>query len=75
MERDGLITRIRNDDDRRAFNFYLTDKAKKACKKLEDHANTMHDIATLNIPKKDIQKLNMLVSNIIENLQKFIEKN
>lgn len=73
MERDGLITRIRNKDDRRVFNFYLTEKAKKACRKLENHANAMHDIATLNIAKKDIEKLNNLVTHIINNLQNFLE--
>jgi MarR family transcriptional regulator for hemolysin len=73
MERDGLITRVRNQDDRRVFNFYLTEKAKKACKKLEAHANAMHDIATAKIPNKEIQKLNKVLSSIIENLHGFLE--
>lgn len=73
MERDKLITRIRNKDDRRVFNFFLTDKAKKACRKLEEHANTMHDIALLNIPKKEIEKLNKYISTIIENLNIALE--
>lgn len=73
MERDNLINRVRNKDDRRNYNFYLTEKAKKACRKLEDHANKMHDIATLNIAKKDIEKLNMIVTNVINNLQSFLE--
>jgi MarR family transcriptional regulator for hemolysin len=75
MERDGLITRARSKTDRRIFNFYLTDKAKKACRQLEDHANEMHDLATVNIPKKDMEKLNDLLADIINNLQKFVEKN
>lgn len=72
MERDNLITRVRNKEDRRVFNFYLTEKAKKACRQLEDYANAMHDIATLGIAKKDIEKLNKLITNIISNLQKFL---
>src|SRR5438552_16274032 len=28
MERDKLITRVRNENDRRVFNFYLTSSAK-----------------------------------------------
>lgn len=75
MERDNLITRIRNEEDRRVFNFYLTDKAKKACRKLEEHANEMHDVATVGITKKDIDKLNQSLSDIIGNLQHFLEKN
>lgn len=75
MERDKLITRVRNRDDRRVFNFYLTEKAKKACRKLEEHADTMHTIATLNISSKEVAKLNTLISNMINNLQNFLEKN
>lgn len=74
MERDNLIKRVRNEDDRRIYNFYLTEKAKKACRKLEDHADSMHDAATVNIAKKDIEKLNKTVSSIISNLQEFLEK-
>lgn len=69
-----IITRVRNKDDRRVFNFYLTEKAKKACRKLEKHANEMHDVASLNMAKKDIDKLNQLLSDIIINLQNFLEK-
>lgn len=75
MERDKLLKRVRNKDDRRVFNFYLTPKAKKACQKLEAHANTMNSIARESIPKKDIEKLNRLVSGVIENLQQFLENN
>ena len=73
MERDDLISRVRNKDDRRVFNFYLTDKAKKACRKLEEHANAMHDIATLDVAKKDIDKFNKLITDIIDNLQNFLD--
>lgn len=75
MERDGLLTRVRNKDDRRVFNFFLTAKAKKACKKLEGHANTMNQIATKPLAKKDSEKLNQLVSNVIKNLEQFLEEN
>jgi DNA-binding MarR family transcriptional regulator len=73
MERDELIKRIRNNDDRRVFNFYLTPKAKKACQKLEAHSNTMNSIAGDSIPKKDLEKLNQLVSRVIDNLERFLE--
>jgi MarR family transcriptional regulator for hemolysin len=69
MERDNLITRVRNQDDRRAFNFYLTDKANKACRKLEEHADAMHDIATVEISKKDIDKFNKIIASMIHNLE------
>ncbi len=69
MERDGLVIRKRNKEDRRVFNFYLTEKAKKACRHLEKQANTMHAAATHNISKDDIKKFNLIIKCIIENLQ------
>src|SRR5205823_1308875 len=57
MERDKLITRERNKDDRRVFNFSLTNKAKKACRKLEDHADAMQEVATKNFTKKEVSTL------------------
>ena len=73
MERDKLITRERNKEDRRAFHFYLTDKAKKACQKLEGHADAMHDIATKDLAQDEIETLNYLISTIIGNLENFLE--
>lgn len=73
MERDELITRIRNGSDRRMFNFYLTEKAKTACRQLEEEANIMHGIATVNIPPKEVEKLNELMGSIINNLQIFLK--
>lgn len=73
MERDNLITRTRNKDDRRIFNFHLTEKAKKACRKLEDHANAMHDIATLGLSKKEVEAFNKVITHLISNLQNFLE--
>lgn len=69
MEKTGLITRKRNKEDRRIFNFYLTQKAKIACRHLEDNANAMHAIATQNISKNDIRKFNIILKCIIDNLQ------
>jgi DNA-binding MarR family transcriptional regulator len=73
MERDNLIKRVRNKDDRRIFNFYLTEKAKKACRHLENNANNMHEMATINIANKDIEKFNTLLGRIIHNLQDSLE--
>src|SRR3990167_1710818 len=72
MERDGLLKRVRNNNDRRVFNFYLTDKAKKACQKLEVHANTMNKIATSSLSNNDIKKFKHIIIDIIKNLQTFL---
>ncbi|HHF7364947.1 TPA: MarR family winged helix-turn-helix transcriptional regulator [Legionella bozemanae] len=73
MERDDLITRVRNKEDRRVFNFYLTEKAKEACRKLEERANIMDDIATVNIAPNKVEQFNQILMNIIGNLQNFLE--
>ncbi len=75
MERDELVKRIRNKDDRRVFNFFLTPKAKKACQKLEAHADTMNEIANKSISKQDVEKLKRLISSVIDNLQHFLGNN
>jgi DNA-binding MarR family transcriptional regulator len=74
MEKDELIKRVRNKDDRRVFNFHLTAKAKKACQKLEVHSQAITDIAHESLSKKDIEKLNQLMSVIVNNLQGFLER-
>jgi DNA-binding MarR family transcriptional regulator len=73
MERDGLVKRVRNPDDRRVFNFYMTTKAKKAGSKLENHANNMNEIANKSLSKNEIETLNQLVLTVIKNLQAFLE--
>lgn len=74
MERDELITRVRNKDDRRVYNFYLTPQAKKICRKLEGHSHVMTKIAHESIPNKDIEKLTQIITIIVKNLQGFLEQ-
>lgn len=75
MEKSELITRERNKDDRRVFNFYLTDKAKVACQKLEVQSNSITEIAHESLSPSDIKKLNQLMSVVVGNLQNYLEKN
>lgn len=69
MERDGLIKREQNSEDRRCFNFYLTNKAKQVCQQLEKHANAMHDVSTRNMSSKEVIQLNKALTIIIKNLE------
>jgi len=73
MERDNLITRIRNENDRRVFNFYLTSVAKKVCQKLDVYSYEMTQIAHESFSKKDIEKLTQSILLIIDNLQQFLD--
>lgn len=72
MERDGLIKRVQNAEDRRVYNFYLTAEAKKACKKLEGQAYTMQEITTKYLPQNDVEKFNKLIAQMINNLEDFL---
>jgi DNA-binding MarR family transcriptional regulator len=69
MERDNLISRIKNSEDRRIFNFYLTDKARDICKKLEYHANGMQAIAGKRLTKSEMENLKNNLLRIIDNLE------
>ena len=75
MERDGLIKRVKNTKDRRIFNFYLTEKAKKASQKLELHANAMNKIATSSLSNSEVKKFKEIIFIIIENLQAYLTTN
>ncbi|SRR5579883_914717 len=74
MERDELIKRVHNKNDRRIFNFYLTPKAKNACEKLEKYSNTITEISHNTLSKDDIKKLNKFLSIIVNNLENFLGK-
>jgi DNA-binding MarR family transcriptional regulator len=75
MERDKLIKRIRNKEDKRSYNFFLTDKAKRACKKLEGQGKLMQRIATNSFDEDCVRKLNHQLSKVVNNLQAFIISN
>lgn len=75
MERDKLVKRVRNKDDRRVFNFFLTDKAKKVCQQIEVEAKNMQKISMHNIPEKKIKEFNQIVLEIIDNLQQSLKQN
>ena len=72
MERDHLLERVRNPEDRRAFQFFLTTKGKKAAQKLEKHANAMHVITSKSFTKKELDKFNKMVMKVTENLQGYL---
>lgn len=74
MERDGLVKRIRNSKDRRVFNFYLTDKAKKACQKLEVHATAVNKIASSTLSHDEVKKFKQILYKIIDNIESLLQK-
>jgi DNA-binding MarR family transcriptional regulator len=75
MERDKLVKRVRNKTDRRVFNFYLTDKAKKICQQIENEADNMQSISVQKIPAKKVKEFNDTLLDIITNLQQALTEN
>ncbi|HAU0101622.1 TPA: MarR family transcriptional regulator [Legionella pneumophila] len=73
MERDQLITRVRSEKDKRCYHFFLTEKAKHACRELEKQGILMQNLSAGNLPNKEVSKLNENLLSIIENLERFIE--
>jgi len=73
MERDQLIKRITNKLDKRSYHFFLTEKAKNACKKLEKQGMFMQSITMKEFKTNEINQINSQLLGIIQNLQLFIE--
>lgn len=73
MERDGLIFREQNPDDKRCYYLFLTEKAKKACMKLEKQGLMMQSIATRDFNIVEISQLNQSLLGVIYNLEQFVE--
>jgi DNA-binding MarR family transcriptional regulator len=74
MERDGLLIRARSTEDKRCTHFYLTEKAKTACRELEKQGEFMQNLATERLGQADVDSLNHNLIAVIENLALFIEK-
>lgn len=72
MERDQLVVRVQSQKDKRNYHFFLTDKAKKACMKLENQALAMQQIATNEMIEADISQLNQSLIHVIKNLEGFL---
>lgn len=75
MERDKLIKRVKSKSDKRSYHFYLTEKAKKACMKLEGQGSMMQSIATKTLDKNIVKQFNELLATVINNLTSFIDIN
>ena len=68
MERDGLIRRKPDPDDRRASRVLLTAKGRKLEAKIADATKTVDAIAQGKLKKKDTKAMMVLMAEMIENL-------
>lgn len=68
LERNGMIERVRNPDDRRTINIFLTDKARDMKAELMPVAFEVNDIATGGLTEAEFAQLRGLMQKIRENL-------
>lgn len=68
MERAGLVTRVRNDGDRRKFNIFLTDKGRALRATLLPHAEEVARLAIAGASAEEIAAAQAILDRVIENL-------
>lgn len=68
MERDGLVRRVRNQQDRRQINVFVTEHAAQLRDELIPCAQEVNALATHGLSEQDKTKINSLLSYMIARL-------
>jgi DNA-binding MarR family transcriptional regulator len=66
MERDGLVVRTPDSDDRRTLRIFLTHEGKRLQEPLNDLANSMMDEVLMGIPKEEVSLVNDVLRRILQ---------
>lgn len=69
MERDDLVSRVKNKTDRRVTKLQLTEKGKKFREDLLPMGESFSNDATKNIPQQDLDTFKKVLSLMIENIK------
>ena len=69
MASEGLITRVRNSDDRRKVNIYLTAYGRRLKSKILPLIGRINKRATRRLSSADVQQLRRLLARVMINLQ------
>jgi MarR family transcriptional regulator, organic hydroperoxide resistance regulator len=69
MAADGLITRVRNTDDRRKVNIYLTASGRRLKGKILPLIGKINKRALRQLSSADVQQLRRLLARVMINLQ------
>lgn len=72
LEKNGLITRRRSDEDKRVVQFFLTPKARTISSRLVDELESGARMFTKNISKQDLAIFDKVICQIIDSLEQFI---
>ena len=68
LERNGLVRRERNAQDRRTINIFLTDRAKQRREELLPLALEINDVATAGLTAAELGQLRAILGKIRDNL-------
>lgn len=71
LEEQGFVTRIRDANDRRNYNVFLTEKAKKLKPKIREMLRNWTKILLKDISKEDEEKLFNLLEKIAQNATEY----
>lgn len=71
MERDGLIYRVRDTEDRRVYRIYLEDTIKRSANKLLDELEDGVELYTAGVSQNDIDHFRTTIRKIIANLEEY----
>lgn len=69
MERDGLVERVADPDDRRRVQIRLTEHARRNRRALIDAARTVNERATLDVDPRRLDAVMHTIEQMIENLE------
>jgi DNA-binding MarR family transcriptional regulator len=75
MERSGFVRRVRNDDDRRKVNVYLTEKGRALEKDLLPSGIAVVETATRTFTSRELEMFLSLLFEIQKNLREDLELN
>lgn len=64
LERRGLIQRVRNEEDRRAINIFLTDKGRRLRDEMIHYAVEVNAIGTSGLADEEIVQLHALLTRV-----------
>jgi DNA-binding MarR family transcriptional regulator len=74
LERDGLVERVPDPEDRRSVRASLTDAGRKQIESIWQEAFTHHEKLTAGMTKEDLAQLRHLCLQLVENARKELGK-
>lgn len=69
MERDGLVERVKNPEDRRAYNLIFTDKGREFWNTIKGEGEIMGDIFTKDISPEELNVFIKVLEQMVENIK------